>query len=235
MASCSSVEMPGFFALPPRFLGARPTSLRDPLADFRMKVSSASTMPVSADGRLSLAAARKRWRQRNEVSRHTSARSAALRGTRLNRPSRGHSRPRHPGGAIGQRRAGQGIEGAAAVLAFVAPEAARLPPRSEALGLAVAAGRRCCKPHLDQRDRLVGRALAGQCCRQRRALHLRQITQLLDKNPEDPAPSWWPLPRRESQCRVSSYIKAKQSHIGSNTCAIVSATNVAPAKKCGSR
>ena len=45
MASCSSVESPGFLAFPPRFLGARPTRLREPLAYLKMNVSSASTMP----------------------------------------------------------------------------------------------------------------------------------------------------------------------------------------------
>ena len=51
---------PDFLALPPRFLGARPTSLREPLADLRMNVSSASTMPVTAFAFLSLATARNR-------------------------------------------------------------------------------------------------------------------------------------------------------------------------------
>ena len=38
---CSSVESP-FFAVPPRFLGLRPTSFFEPLADFWKNVSSAS-------------------------------------------------------------------------------------------------------------------------------------------------------------------------------------------------
>jgi hypothetical protein len=79
MALCSSVESPGFLAFPLRLRGARPTMRREPLADFRMKVSSASTMPATAPAFLDLAEARKRWRQRNEVSRWMSFGAAAFR------------------------------------------------------------------------------------------------------------------------------------------------------------
>ena len=39
------------------------TSRLDPFADFRINVSSASTMPVTTEGRLSGDACRKRWRR----------------------------------------------------------------------------------------------------------------------------------------------------------------------------
>ena len=75
---CSS-ERPDLLAFPPRLRGARPATLRAPFCDFRMKVSSASTMPDSAFAFLFLGTSRKRWRQRNEVSSAILQRLAALR------------------------------------------------------------------------------------------------------------------------------------------------------------
>ena len=67
----------------PRSTGVTNSAIADqatgPFSALRMKVSSASTMPVTVDARLSRAAARKQLRQRNDVSRQTLARLAALR------------------------------------------------------------------------------------------------------------------------------------------------------------
>jgi hypothetical protein len=68
-----------------------------------------------------------------------------------------------------QRRAGERVEGAAAVLAFVSLEAACLAPATEALRLTVAARRFRREARFDQRDRRVRRSLAGQRRRERRA------------------------------------------------------------------
>ena len=80
-----------------------------------------------------------------------------------------------------QRRAGEGVEGAVAIAAFVAAQALDLAPRDKALRLAMTAGGGRRKLRIDQRHDLAGRALASQRLGQGRPLHAGQIAQLLDK------------------------------------------------------
>ena len=89
---------------------------------------------------------------------------------------------------LGQRGAGQRVEGPAARLAHVALEArgfaAIAAPAADDLGLAVATGGSCRKARFNQGGHFVGRALRRQRCDDRIALHRRQITQLFDECPE---------------------------------------------------
>src|ERR1700689_3785408 len=58
---------PGCLAGPPRLRALRGRSDQRPLKDSRMKVSSASTIPLNFFGLSAAGAPRKRWRQRNAV------------------------------------------------------------------------------------------------------------------------------------------------------------------------
>ncbi len=67
------------------------------------------------------------------------------------------------------------------------------------------------EPHLDHGDRLVRRTLSGERRDKRRALHLGQIAELIDKCPEILGFHTASLPPRIAQ-RVCPNIKSKQSH-----------------------
>ena len=55
--------------MPPRFLGLRPTSFFEPLADFRKNVSSASTIPtVAIERKFQIVIARRSLRRHSRLS-----------------------------------------------------------------------------------------------------------------------------------------------------------------------